>query len=173
MIYTYAGQVAVIAPYYLYWKDSTNVQVEYNGVKSSAVSVPIQQSQPAIFTLNASGQGAGAILNQDYSINSAANPAARGSVVMIYATGEGQTNRAGVDGLLANTALPTPRLPVSVTIGGVNAQVLYAGAAPGLVAGLIQINAAVPATVQVGTAVPVQITVGTAASPTGVTLAVK
>jgi uncharacterized protein (TIGR03437 family) len=44
------------------------MQVEYDGVKSRAVTVPIQQSQPAIFSLDASGAGPGAILNQDYSV---------------------------------------------------------------------------------------------------------
>jgi uncharacterized protein (TIGR03437 family) len=174
MLYTSAGQVAAIAPYYLYWKDSTNVQVEYNGVKSNTVTMAIQQSQPAVFALSGSGQGPGAILNQDYSVNSASNPAARGSIVILYATGEGQTDPAGVDGLLANAApLPQPRLPVSVTIGGVTAQVLYAGAAPTLVAGVMQINAIIPAAVSVGAAIPVQISVGNTTGPAGVTLAVK
>jgi uncharacterized protein (TIGR03437 family) len=172
--YTSAGQVAVIAPYYLYWKDSTSVQVEYNGIKSNTVRMAIQPSQPAVFTLNASGQGPGAILNQDYSVNSASNPAARGSIVILYATGEGQTDPAAVDGLLANSVtLPKPRSPVSVTIGGVTAQVSYAGAAPTLVAGVMQINAVVPAAISVGAAVPVEITVGGSAGPTGVTMAVN
>ncbi len=174
MWYTSAVQVAAIAPYYIYWKDSTSVQVEYNGVKSNAVTVPIQQSQPAVFTLNASGRGPGAILNQDYSVNSAANPAARGSVVILYATGEGQTDPAGVDGLLANVSpLPQPRLPVSATIGGLNAEVLYAGAAPTFVAGAMQINATIPTTAPLGPTVPIQISVGNTTSPVGVTLAVK
>ena len=173
MLYTSIGQLAVIAPYYLYWKDSTSVQVEYNGIKSNPVIMPIQQSQPAVFTLNASGKGPGAILNQDNSINSAGNPAARSSVVILYATGQGQTDPAGVDGLLANSTYPQPRLPVSVTIGGIAANVLYAGAAPTLIAGAMQINVSVPATALVGPAVPVQVTVGNVASLPGVTLAVN
>ncbi len=173
MWYTSAGQVAVIVPYYLYWKDSTSVQVEYSGVKSAPIAMTIQQSQPAIFTQNASGGGAGDILNQDYTVNTAANPAARGSVVILYATGEGQSDPAGCDGLLANTVLPQPRLPVSVTIGGGNANVLYAGAAPTFVAGALQINVTVPPSAPIGATVPIQISVGGVLSPTGVTLAVK
>jgi len=163
MLYTSAGQIAVMAPYYLYWKNSASIQVEVNSLKSNTVTVFVQQSQPAIFTLDASGHGPGAILNQDYSLNSPANPASRGSIVMLYATGEGQTDSAGIDGLLANVALPTPRLPVSVTIGGVKAPVTYAGAAPTFVAGTMQVNVAVPSTAPAGNAVPVQITVGNVA----------
>ena len=173
MLYTSAGQIAVMAPYYLYWKNSTSVQVEYNSVKSDPVTVVVQQSQPAIFTLDASGHGPGAILNQDYSLNSPTNPASRGSIVMLYATGEGQTDSAGIDGLLANAALPTSRLPVSVTIGGVKAPVLYAGAAPTFVAGTLQVNVAVPSTAPVGNAVPIQITIGNVTSPGGVIMALK
>jgi uncharacterized protein (TIGR03437 family) len=173
MLYTSAGQVALIAPYYLYWKDSTNVQVEYNGVKSSSVTVAIQQSQPAIFSQNSSGSGPGAILNQDYSINSASNPAARASVVILYATGEGQTDPAGTDGLTANTTLPQPRLPVSVTIAGINANVLYAGAAPTFVAGALQVNVEVPSNAPPGSSVPVQLTIGGVSSPAGVTVSLR
>jgi uncharacterized protein (TIGR03437 family) len=106
-------------------------------------------------------------------LNSPANPANRGSIVILYATGEGQTDSAGIDGLMANAALPAPRLPVSVTIGGVKASVTYAGAAPTFVAGTMQVNVAVPSTAPAGNAVPVQITVGNAVSPGGVTLSLK
>jgi uncharacterized protein (TIGR03437 family) len=174
VLYASASQLAVIAPYYLYWKDTTIVQVEYNSIRSSPSAISLTAAAPGIFTAHSSGKGQGAILNQDYSVNSAANPAARGSIVILYATGGGQTDPAGVDGLLANTApLPQPRLPVSVTIGGVNAEVLYAGAAPSFVAGAMQINAIVPLTAPVGSAAPVQIAAGGATSPAGVTLAVK
>jgi uncharacterized protein (TIGR03437 family) len=63
--------------------------------------------------------------------------------------------------------------PVTVTIGGQSATVLYQGAAPGLVAGVSQINVQVPAGVTPGSAVPVTITVGGVASVNTVTMAVK
>jgi uncharacterized protein (TIGR03437 family) len=149
------------------------VQVEYNGIKSSAVTVPIPPAAPGIFTADSSGKGQGALLNQDYSINSSRNPAGRGSIVILYATGEGQTDPAGVDGQLATAGLPQPRLPVSVTIGGIAAEVLYAGAAPGFVAGSMQINARIPANAPTGASVSVQISIGNAASLAGVTLSVN
>ena len=64
------------------------------------MDLAVTDTAPGIFTLTASGRGQGAILNQDYSVNSAGNRAPKGSVVMIFGTGEGQTNPAGVDGLI-------------------------------------------------------------------------
>lgn len=92
---------------------------------------------------------------------------------MIYATGEGQTNPAGSDGLVTGSVLRRPLANVAVTIGGVAAEVLYAGSAPGLVSGLVQVNARVPATVAVGNSVPVVVTIGGVASQAGVTMAVR
>ena len=145
MIYSSALQVSCVAPFGLAGKTSTQIQVEYNGVRSNIVAVPVQAASPGIFTLDASGRGQGAILNQDNSVNSASNPATGGSIIVIYATGAGQTNPDSVDGRITGAQLPLPRLPVTVSIGGVDAQVLYAGAAPGLVSGVLQVNARIPA----------------------------
>jgi uncharacterized protein (TIGR03437 family) len=60
-----------------------------------------------------------------------------------------------------------------VTIGGLPAEVLYAGGAPGLVAGLLQVNARVPEGVTAGPAVPITLVVGAAQSQPGVTLVVQ
>ena len=94
--------------------------------------------------------GQGAILNQNTSVNSAANPANKGDVIVLYVTGEGQTNPAGVTGKIT-TASPTPPLtpqPVSgavtVTINGIPATVQFYGEAPGLISGAMQINVVVP-----------------------------
>jgi uncharacterized protein (TIGR03437 family) len=112
-------------------------------------------------------------LNQDGSVNALENPAERGSVVVLFGTGEGQTEPAGQDGKIATEALPRPRLSLAVTIGGRPADVLYAGGAPGLVAGVIQINARVPADLAANGEVSVVLQVGGAASQPGVTLAVR
>jgi uncharacterized protein (TIGR03437 family) len=63
-------------------------------------------------------------------------------------------------------------LPVGVTIGGVQAQVVYAGPAPGEIQGLFQINAIVPNGITPGSAVQILLTVGQAQSQIGVTIAV-
>jgi len=75
--------------------------------------------------------------------------------------------------IVSTTNLPLSAAPVSVTIGGQPATVGYQGAAPGLVAGVMQINAQVPASVTPGTAVPVTIGVGGTAGLNTVTMAVK
>lgn len=62
---------------------------------------------------------------------------------------------------------------MTVTIGGSNATVIYAGPAPGAIAGLVQINAIVPQNTSPGSAVPIQLTVGSAQSPGGVTIVVQ
>ena len=111
-------------------------------------------------------------MNQVFSVNAASNPAEKGSIIQIFATGEGQTDPGGVDARLATSVLPKPLLPVSVRIGGIMADVVYAGAAPDLVAGVIQVNARVPAGVASG-AVPVTIIVGTQESRAGVTVAIR
>jgi uncharacterized protein (TIGR03437 family) len=173
VLFTSSGQVNAIVPYVVSGKSSATVQVEYQGVRAGDLVLHVVQAAPAIFSTNGSGRGGGAILNQDYSVNSPARPAARGSVIQIFATGEGQTNPGGVDGMVAGGSLPAPLLRVAVTVGGIGVPIWYAGAAPGLVAGLIQVNAYIPMEVAPGSAVPVTLTIGGVPSPTGITLAVR
>ena len=171
----YAGltQINAIVPYEVSGKSSTQLQIVNQGQTIGAQLLTVAPAVPAIFSLDSSGAGPGAILNQDSTVNSASNPAARGSVVALFATGAGQTDPPGVDGQVTGTALPSPLLSVSVQIGGVGAQVLYAGAAPALVSGVVQVNAIVPVNAPSGPAVPITLTVGATPSPAGVTLAIK
>ena len=62
--------------------------------------------------------------------------------------------------------------PVTVTIGGLAADVLYAGAAPGQVAGMLQMNVKAPESVLTGDA-EVIVSAGNARSQTGLTVAVR
>ena len=107
------------------------------------------------------------------TLNGPANPAQRGGVIVIYATGEGLLTPPVADGEIVGEDLPRVQLPVSVTMGGVQAVVTYAGGTPGLVAGLVQINAVVPVGIAAGAAVPVNISIGGVASPAGATIAVQ
>lgn len=171
-----ARQVNAIVPYSVSGRTETRVSVEYQGRRTAEVVVPVAAAAPAIFTLNAGGTGPGAILNQDSSVNSPTNPAARGSVIQIFATGGGQTDPPGVDGRVAVPVfvpIPLQTEPVSVTIGGLPAAVQYAGAAPELVAGVMQVNAVVPERAPSGSAVPVVLTVGGVSSPATVTVAIR
>jgi uncharacterized protein (TIGR03437 family) len=172
MIYTLASQVSAVVPYAVAGKTSTRVQVEYNGVKSNVVNLPVGATSPAFFTLNSSGTGAAAALNQDYTVNTSANAAEKDSVVILYGTGEGQTAPAGVDGKPALGVYPAPLAGVAARIGGQLAQVEYAGAAPYFVAGVFQLNLRIPANVASGNQ-QVVVAIGGVASPGPVTIAVK
>ncbi len=139
-------------PYEVAGKTTTQVVVEYQKVKGAAVAVPVVEAVPGLFSINSSGTGPGAFLNENNSVNTAANPLERGKIAIFYGTGEGQTTPGGVSGLPATTIFPKPVLPVTVTIGGKSAEVLYYGAAPYMVAGVIQINARVPTDIAAGNA---------------------
>ena len=172
LVYVSATQCSAVVPYFGAINSTTHVQVEYQGALSDPLAVPITVTAPGLFTANASGKGQGSILNQDQSINSASNPAASGSIVVLYATGEGLTDPPGVDGRPAVGVYPKPLAAVSVDIGGLPATVQYAGAAPGYVSGVLQINAQMAPNVQAGNSVPVHVTIGGTTSQDGVTLAV-
>ncbi|MCC6540551.1 MAG: SBBP repeat-containing protein [Bryobacterales bacterium] len=172
LIYVSAGQTSAMVPYGVAGRALTQMAVEVNGARSPAIGVPVVASKPALFSANSSGRGPGAILNENGSLNTAANPSEKGRIVVLYGTGEGQTDPPGADGLLALTRFPKPVLPVSVTIGGLAADVLYAGAAPQGVAGFFQVNAKVPENASSG-ALEVIVTVGAARSQTGLTVAVR
>jgi uncharacterized protein (TIGR03437 family) len=172
LVYADQLQTSFLVPFEVAGKTNTKFTMVVNGVASNAKTLEVAPSAPGIFTA-AGGKGPGAILDQDGSSNSASNPAAKGSVVVLYATGAGQTNPSGQDGVLADGSAPKPVLPVTVEIGGTPATVQYAGGASGLVAGVMQVNAVVPTGIASGSAVPVTIKVGGVASQSGVTLAVK
>ena len=104
-------------------------------------------------------------------LNSPANPAVRGKLIALYATGLGKTNPAGVDGQRVN-GLAKAIEPVLVTIGGQNAKVIFGGDAPGFV-GLSQINVIVPEGLAPAAAVPVTMQVGSSYSTQVVTIAIK
>lgn len=153
LLYVSPTQINLVTPFALAGKQSTAIQVEYGGVRSSAVSVGVTAASPGIFA-TASGQGQAAALNADASANSTTNPAARGSVVAFWATGA------------------PPALDVRVLADGQEAEVLYAATAPGMVAGILQVNIRIPPGVRSG-AVPLVLQAGSAQSREGVTIAVQ
>jgi uncharacterized protein (TIGR03437 family) len=172
LVYSSATQVSAIVPYEIGGSQATSVVIQYQGARSVNVSIPVLDALPGIFTIDASGHGQGAIVNQDSTVNSSQNGADPGSVVSIYITGGGQTNPPSVDGTLAADARST-LVPVKVQIAGEIADVLYAGAAPGEPSGVVQVNARIPADVARGTNASVVIIAGSANSQSGVTLAMK
>ncbi len=171
ILYTQADQTNVIVPWEL--TGTTANIVVTSGTTTASTTVPIAATAPGVFTVGAVGSGASLTLNQDGTVNSATNAAAAGSVVVLYVTGLGLTDPPGQDGAVSSeTVIAEAVAKVTVTIGGQTAQVIYAGAAPGQISCLMQVEAVVPAGAGTG-AVPVVVTAGGASSPAGVTVSLK
>jgi len=177
LLYTSATQIACIVPYSV---TGTTAQfaVSYGGVSSQAFTVTLAPTNPGIYTVAASGQGQGAILNynattNDYTINSSNTAAAKGSTVVMYLTGAGAMTSSVSNQLIPASPPVTPVQTPTVQIGGQGATVLAAQAPPGSVPGLLQLNVQVPSTVTSGNAVPVLISVGGVSTQTGVTMAIR
>jgi len=177
LVYALAGQVSAIVPFEVAGKQQTMIQYQYNPGSGTAVSntaaMPVAAAVPAIFSLAETGSGPGAILNQDYSINGVSNPEVAGNVIQIFGTGGGAVVGGATDGALWPAVLGSlVTQPVTATIGGISAKVDYAGPAPYLVNGAIQVNLTIPPGLTPGPQ-PVVITIGTAQSQSGITVAVK
>ena len=74
---------------------------------------------------------------------------------------------------MTGTDLRRPLAPVTVRIGGQTAEVTYAGSAPGLVAGAVQVNARIPSNSIIGANVPVQVQIGNVTSQGNVTISIQ
>ena len=163
LVYISAGQVNAVAPYSTANGIST-VRIQTAGGSVSSTSIAAAATAPGIFP--------NAIVNENGSINGPSNPAPVGSYVEMYGTGLGQTTPAGVDGTLTPvTNYPTQVYPVSLMVDDnplfdppVPMKVFYFGPAPGLAAGVCQINAYVPSVTTSGENF-IEITAGTATSP--------
>ncbi len=153
-----AGEILAQAPFQLDGQFQATVALTYNGVTIQS-SIAVQAANPAIFTVSNQPTGPAIAANQDGTLNSAANPASRGSIVVLYATGTGQTVPPGSDGAAPGALLPKPKLPVLATVASTNAQIFYAGDAPGFV-GLTQLNIGVPASLIGGGEQPITLQVG-------------
>ena len=171
LFFVRADQINAQVPYAVAGRDSTRLQVVYEGVPSNELSIPVAESAPGIFT-HSDGSNRAVLVNQDGTINSPANPAKAGDIIVFFATGEGQTEPPGEEGKLAEEPFPQPVLPVSVFVNGFPADVLFAGSAPGF-AGLLQINARVPELVRGAPDASLLLTVGGTRSQPGVTIAVE
>jgi endo-1,4-beta-xylanase len=178
LLFAQLGQVNAVVPFEVAGQQQTAVQYQYNvpntGLSfSNTVTMPVAAAAPAVFSLAENGSGPGAILNQDYSVNGASNPAAAGTEIQIFGTGGGAVVGGATDGAAWPAVLGSlVTQPVTATIGGVNAQVDYSGPAPYLVNGAIQVNLTIPSGLAPGPQ-PVVITVGTAQTQAGITVAVK
>ena len=184
-IYVSASQINVIVPYEIAGRATTTVTVIYQSQTSAGISQLVASQAPGIYTFSATGAGQASVLNQNGTLNGPATgltiggqfvsttPASAGQVIAVYMTGGGQTNPASTTGTVTPTATlyKTPGT-VTATINGVTAPVQFAGAAPGLVTGVIQVNLTVPAGVS-GTGLPLSITINGSTTLSGPTVAVQ
>ncbi|MEO8129387.1 MAG: kelch repeat-containing protein [Bryobacteraceae bacterium] len=159
-----SGQLNVQVPYELNGVAEARLEVTVNGQPSQPLTIPVAAAKPGLVPR---------IWNQDGTVNSAEVPATEGSVVVLYATGQGVTIPASrTGGAALGPAYPEPAAAVSVRIGGVPATLLFRGQAPGT-AGVMQINVRIPGGLSFGTPVPVTLTIGSAAAQSGVNLYIR
>jgi len=154
----------VAAPLYFARADQLNVQVPYELAESATASLAVTVDGAAGAPVEVRVAPAGVGLfpgawNQDGSRNSAASAARAGEIVVLFATGQGVTVPASRTGARPGNGFPEPVAPVSATIGGMPAEILFRGQAPGT-AGVMQINARIPGGVAAGDSVPVALTIG-------------
>jgi uncharacterized protein (TIGR03437 family) len=165
-------QVNAVVPFGIS-SESAEIEVVFDDQQSDAFSIPVQGTAPGMYSADSSGTGQALAINSDGSMNDWETPAARNSVITVYATGAGQTSPPSLDGSLATADKPRPpALPVTATVGGIPAQVLYAAGSPGSVNGVLQVNLVIPPDVESGPSVPVVLTVGDGRSQDGLTLAI-
>ena len=164
LLYVAPGQINAIVPYGVTGKTADVVVTRFGRFSSAPFSVPLSDTSPGIFTSTLNGVGQGAILNYPkYNYNNADNPAPKGSVIVMFATGigvwdppvddgriTGVFNRPVDDGRITLFANRFTAKPVSLTIGGQPATIYYAGTSPYQLWGLLQLTAYVPTNIDSG-----------------------
>jgi uncharacterized protein (TIGR03437 family) len=176
--FTSDGQVNAIVPHGINIDTRQQVLIRRGNTYSRPVSVDVAAAQPAVFPAShpeASRQGHIYRVGESGNLSLAApgSPAAPGEAIILYCAGLGDVNPPVAAGSPGPAQEPLSRTvqPVSVTIGGVDAQIVYSGLAPGY-AGVYQVNAVVPEGAAAGPAVPVTLRIAGQQSPMA-TMAVR
>jgi uncharacterized protein (TIGR03437 family) len=176
-------QINAQVPWEVLTTGTAQVVVNRNGVTSAPLPITMGVAAPGIFTFPGGIGQAVAYANSDGAIAAPINsglpftsrPAKIGdpATLVILATGLGPVNpplKTGdkvTDGQLHQTAT----LP-QVMVGGVQAQVVFAGMTPQFV-GVYQLNIVIAAGTPTGNAVPLQISMNGVTSRNDVTIAVS
>jgi len=174
LLYAGPGQIYAMVPYDAVVNSIQQLAVVSNGALSLPETVVVAEAQPAVFTQDQTGTGAGTIMvakaNGSTFLDTPSTPASAGDTLVIYCSGLGPVSPAVPAGSVAPVSPASATTnAVTVTTGGKSAHVAFAGLAPGY-AGLYEVKAVVPAGVS-GASVPVVLSVAGASSPT-VTVAI-
>ncbi len=137
VLYSSPTQINAVVPFEVEGRDRITVSAG-----SARAVLALTAAQPEIFK---TADGYAAALNEDGTINSKTNPAKSGSLVTVWGTGAPDWPAGTVDGSI-NPSSPLTYLSVGVRPELQDTQVAFAGAAPGMVAGVFQVNVRLPAT---------------------------
>jgi uncharacterized protein (TIGR03437 family) len=177
LLYVSSGLINTVVPFGA--QGVMQVAIETAGQSVPILPLATTSAASGLFTLP-SPAGQAAVLNQDGTVNSPQIPTARGSIISLFATGFGAFNPPLVDGEVAPVPASTLTLPLQVYFGSVLGSpgrvlgnIMFAGSAPGVIAGVVQINVQVPSNLPAGVdlnAVSIWVNPGT---QPGVTVALK
>lgn len=141
LVFVSPTQINAQVPYEVNEAQNVPVVVTVNGVTSLSVPVNVIGNAPGIFQF---GERRAVVQNEDYSVNTAGNPAAVDSYVVAYLTGAGRLDNNVASGAPAGVEpISRPSVPVTATIGDIPAHIAFGGLTPNFV-GLMQVNMKVP-----------------------------
>jgi len=144
LTYAQTDQLNAVVPLALAGRSSAVMELYKNGVLVASREVQIHAASPAFFQTSPAFGAPSVALNEDGSANSRENPAPRGSIVSLFGTGFGPVTPQPPDGSVTRDPFPRITLPLKALFGEQPLQILYAGYAPGLIAGTVQINVRLP-----------------------------
>jgi uncharacterized protein (TIGR03437 family) len=149
LFYSSDNQVNAVVPFEVSGGSLASVAVQTVAGNMTALKLDVENAAPEIFSVVVPEQGGWRIagVNQDGSINTLDNAAVPGSFVSMWVSGAGLFDRSLATGSIAGIDLSDIALPVKVDIDGLDAEVLYAGTAPYMVAGVMQVNVRIPVNV--------------------------
>lgn len=145
---------------------SAEVVVIVDGIPSPPETIRLIPLQPLLFSQNQRGEGPGAILNfvgaGTVQLNTFDDPARPTQAISLFGTGFGPTRIPVLDGFAASTTNPITGA-IRVTVGGIDAQILFAGLSPSS-PHLYQVNAIIPVGSPIGCEVPIKVFVDSMSS---------
>ncbi|MBI2686268.1 MAG: hypothetical protein HYX27_08125 [Acidobacteria bacterium] len=144
LLYVSATQINLQIPASVAGRSTADIQVFHRGTLRAKSSAAVAAAVPGVFA---------AAVNENGSVNSALNPAARGSISSLYATGTG--------------ILPTES--IEIRVGAMTAQLIWAGPAPGI-PGLTQVNFRLPTGFYPPGGQPVSFKIGAIPAPPGLSV---